>query len=243
MTDQPDRLLSGHPSSLDTVAEQLGRRIVTGPCEPGSVLPTIEALAKEFAVSRPAMRESMRMLAAKGLIEARPRRGTVVRPRSDWNRLDPDVLRWQISDRPSVAFVRSVFEVRRIIEPEAAALISQRATPDVISAIELAFEQMATADPTSVESIAADVAFHQAILAGTGNELIAAFSPVMSATLNVTFQIQRAVGFDRGHFVPAHKSILDAIRYGGPERARETYRKLLDTAEEDAIRGIRKQSV
>jgi DNA-binding FadR family transcriptional regulator len=238
--EQPD--LGGQSRTGNTV-EEIGRRIVQGKFEPGSVLPTTERLANEFAVSRLAIRETMKTLSGKGLIEARPRRGTVVRPRSDWNCLDPDVLRWHITDRPNAAFIRSVFEVRRIIEPQAAALTAERAAPDVIGEIESAFQRMASSDPTSPESIDADVAFHSAILAGTGNDFLAAFTPVIAAALNVTFRIQRDVGHTREHFVPSHKLILDAIKCGDADGTRSAYMKLLKTAEEDAIKGVRQRGM
>lgn len=241
MTVEGGRLEPGGRAKFNNTVEAIGLRIVSGSFEPGCTLPTTDGLAKEFSVSRVAIRESMKILAGKGLIQAKPRRGTVVRPRSDWNRLDPDILRWQISNRPNAAFIRSVFEVRRLIEPEAAALTAQRASQEVLGSIEAAFQQMASSDPTSPESIAADVAFHRAILSGTGNEFIAAFTPVMSAALHVTFGIQRDAALGREHFVPSHRDILDAIVCGDPEAARTTYLALLKTAEEDAMRGIRDQ--
>jgi len=221
--------------------EEIGRRIVSGQFQPGTVLPTTDVLAAEFSLSRLAIRESMRTLAGKGLISARPRRGTVVRPRAEWNRFDPDVLRWHSHESPNAAYIRSVFEIRRLIEPPAAALTAGRATQETIAAIEVAFQRMAESDPTSPESIAADVAFHSAILSGTGNDFIAAFTPVMAAALSSTFRIQRDVAHDREHFIPSHKLILDAIKSGDADATREAYIKLLKTAEDDAITGLQKR--
>lgn len=221
--------------------EEIGRRIVSGQFQPGSVLPTTDVLAAEFSVSRLAIRETMKTLAGKGLISARPRRGTVVRPRAEWNRFDPDVLRWHSDERPNAAYIRSVFEIRRLIEPPAAALVAERATQDTISAMEVAFQRMAESDPASPESIDADVAFHSAILSGTGNDFIAAFTPVMAAALSSTFRIQRDVARDREHFIPSHKLILDAIKSGDAGRTREVYMKLLRIAEDDAITGLQKR--
>ena len=172
-------------------AEVIGRRIVSGGWKPGSILPNFDQLADEFSVSRLSMREAMRALAAKGLVDSKPRRGTVVRPRNEWSRLDPDVLVWQLGEVPNAAFVRSLFEARAIIEPEAAALVALRATEGVLAEIERAFQAMETTDPRSLESIEADVAFHQAILNGTGNEFLAAFAPVIGTWLTKAFRVQR----------------------------------------------------
>jgi DNA-binding FadR family transcriptional regulator len=219
-------------------AETIGRRIVSGSWKPGSVLPSFDRLADEFSVSRLSVREAMRALAAKGLVDSRPRRGTVVRPRSDWSRLDPDVLAWQITDVSNAAFVRSLFEARAIIEPEAAALVALRATEEVVAAIDDAFSLMATTHPESPESIEADVAFHRAILTGTGNELIAAFAPAIGTWLRVAFGVQRAARPDPASFVPQHGAILQAIKRGDPDGARSAFRVLLTRAESDAMSGV-----
>jgi DNA-binding FadR family transcriptional regulator len=224
-----------------SAAEQIGRRIVTGDWKPGSVLPNLDKLAAEYAVSRLSIREAMKVLIGKGLVESRPRRGTIVRPRAEWSRLDPDILVWQLAEVPSAAFVRSLFEARMIIEPEAAALVAQRATSEVLAEIERAFLSMAESDPRSTESIKADVAFHTAILTGTGNEFIAAFAPVIATSLLVTFGVQRVVRADQSHFVPNHRAIFDAIKRGDAEGARAAFRSLLKQAEMDAMEGIMKK--
>lgn len=220
-------------------AETIGRRIVSGSWEPGSILPSFDQLASEFSVSRLSVREAMRALAAKGLVDSKPRRGTIVRPRSEWSRLDHDVLVWQISDRPNAAFVRSLFEARAIIEPEAAALVAVRATEEALAEIERAFQAMATSDPRSRESIDADVAFHQGILNGTGNEFLAAFAPVIGTWLTKAFRVQRIAEPEQEHFVPQHRAIFEAIKRGDPEGARRAFRVLLTRSETDATSGIR----
>lgn len=206
---------------------------------PGSILPSFDQLAEEFSVSRLSVREAMRALAAKGLVDSRPRRGTVVRPRNEWSRLDPDILVWQIGDLPNAAFVRSLFEARLIIEPEAAALVAARATEEVLAAIEQAFQAMESSDPRSLESIEADVAFHQAILNGTGNEFLAAFAPVIGTWLTKAFRVQRIAEPEQEHFVPQHRAIFEAIKRGDAAGARSTFRILLARSETDAMTGIR----
>ena len=72
------------------VVRELGTRIVAGDLKPGDVLPREDALAESMQVSRNALREALKVLSAKGLIEARPKTGTRIRPMESWNQLDPD---------------------------------------------------------------------------------------------------------------------------------------------------------
>ena len=108
-------------------AEKIGRKIVSGELSPGTTLPNATDLARQLQIARPAMREAIKLLAGKGLVESAPRRGTVVTPQFSWNRLDHDVLSWQMDGTPNAAFVRGLYELRRIVEPEAAAYAALRA--------------------------------------------------------------------------------------------------------------------
>jgi len=222
-----------------SAAERIGRRIVTGDFRPGSVLPNLNQLAQEFSVSRLSVREAIKLLSGKGLVDSRPRRGTVVRPRHEWSRLDPDVLIWQLGNIPNAGFVRSLFEARRIIEPEAAALAAERAHGEVLAEIERALSWMANTDPTSPESITADVALHQAILAGSGNEFLAAFAPAIATSLTAAFSIQRDARPPLSAFLPDHAAIVEAIKRGDKEGARAAFLKLLRQAESDAVNGLK----
>ena len=114
----------------EMVAGTIGKRIVTGQYKPGDTLPTEPEVQAEFGVSRTAVREAIRLLSAKGLTASRPKIGTRVRPTVDWNMFDVDVLRWQVDQGPSDEFVNALFEMREIIEPSAASLAAERATPE-----------------------------------------------------------------------------------------------------------------
>ena len=122
-------------SLSEMVAGSIGRRIVSGRFRPGETLPTEPRIQEEYGVSRTAVREAIRLLSAKGLTVSRPKIGTRIRPMSDWNMLDPDVLRWHVDQEPSEAFINNLFEMREIIEPAAAARAAERATAEEIAAI------------------------------------------------------------------------------------------------------------
>lgn len=107
---------------------QLGVAIVAGDYPEGTILPSDTELLQHFEVSRTVLREALKTLAAKGMIEARARIGTRVLPRRRWNLFDADVLAWHFETGPDVEFLRSLSEIRIGIELESAALAALRRT-------------------------------------------------------------------------------------------------------------------
>jgi DNA-binding FadR family transcriptional regulator len=202
----------------------IGQRIVSGEWPAGTALPTEADLARELNVSRASLREAIKLLAGKGLIRSTPRRGTIVQPTNTWNRLDPDVLVWQASGGATEAFVRDLFELRRMIEPEAAALAAVRAGPEERAGVAEAFRAMEQAADVQA-SIEADLAFHRAIVLATGNTLLAAFSPAIEASLGET----------QPHVVPMHRAVAEPIVAGNASAARAAMNALLDRSESDAV--------
>jgi len=81
------------------VVHALGLRIVRGESQPGETLARADDMAAAMGVSRTALREALKVLAEKGMVESRPRSGTRVRRRSDWNLVDPDVIAWRVLQR------------------------------------------------------------------------------------------------------------------------------------------------
>ncbi|MFD0786891.1 FadR/GntR family transcriptional regulator, partial [Micromonospora azadirachtae] len=107
--------------------EVIARRILTGEIAEGATL-NLGALQEELDVSLTALREALKVLTAKGIVDARQKRGTFVRPRADWNLLDGDVIRWQLADGADPLLIDQLQEVRSIIEPAAARLAASRAS-------------------------------------------------------------------------------------------------------------------
>ena len=109
------------------LVNRLGHEIVSGRFSASDGLPNEGVLSSELKISRTSVREAIKMLTAKGLVGSRPRRGTEVRPVSDWNLLDSDVLRWLRESPPDRRIVFELLELRLGFEPEAAALATRRA--------------------------------------------------------------------------------------------------------------------
>src|SRR5688500_16622390 len=142
------------------VAETLALRILGGDYPPERPLPHETALLAEFGVSRTCLREALQMLSAKGLVRSRPKLGTFVRDAHDWNFLDADLLRWRQRVVSKPVFLRELFSVRRMVEPETAALAAQNATPAMLARLQAALLDMARGNGAFTEQTTeADVAF------------------------------------------------------------------------------------
>lgn len=205
------------------VLEGLGSRIVRGELQPGQTLPETE-LCRDLGASRTVVREVLKTLSAKGLVDTRTRTGTRVLEATHWNLLDLDVLGWRYAAMPRMQFFRELFELRRMIEPNAAALAAERATAPDIKAIADAYADMQKAPHESQSAIDADLGFHRAVLSAAHNELLTQMAGVIGAGLLTSFRISSS-SFDV--FVPQHGEILEAIRYGRPNAARAAMDKLL----------------
>ena len=147
------------------VVEELGIRIVRGDLAPDEPFPKEADLEREYGVSRSVIREAVKTLAAKGLLESKTRTGIRALPPVRWNLLDSEVLSWRYSTMHPVQFFAELFEIRRMIEPEAAALAAARATPAEIAEIEAAFQAMVESTQANTPDIEADLRFHRGILA------------------------------------------------------------------------------
>lgn len=209
-----------------TAAEEIGSCILRGDFAPGMLLPNEAEWCKRLHMSRSAVREAMKMLKAKGLLDSRPKVGTRVEPRERWNLLDRDILAWYMATPDRNRFLRSVQEMRRIFEPEAAALAAVNHDAGQMAAISTACRDMGTA--TAFERrIEADVRFHLAILMAAGNEFLVPFGFLIeSALTNVFVYVTRQVGSLR-HAQSLHEDIEKAIRRRRPDAARRATRRLL----------------
>jgi GntR family galactonate operon transcriptional repressor len=215
------------------VAHHIGRRIVGGAIAEGDCLPRESELARQFSVSRQAVREALKVLAAKGLVHSRRRAGTHVQPRSSWNLLDPDVIAWHPPERVPADFLRDLFDLRRQIEPAAAEFAAQRASPQQISAIGQALEEMRRSIGDQSAFIEADLKFHASISAASGNVLFDRLSGIYAPLLEASFALQ--VQVTPRHRVesdtlPTHTALYDAIAARDPVAARRASEILLSGA-------------
>lgn len=233
----------------DQVVEALGSDIVAGRLRPGALLPAEASLLARFDVSRTVLREALTVLADKGLIETRQRRGTQVQPRLAWNQLDPAVIGWSgAADGDDAALPADVgqrldhlIEVRQIIEPAAAALAARRGTDEDLARMGAAYAAMEAAGTDLQAFRQADLAFHVACLRASGNEFLLpiahAIRTAMATSLRITNSDARA---NLAVSLPLHKAILDAVLARDPEAASAAMtRHLADTQRRRDLLGRR----
>jgi DNA-binding FadR family transcriptional regulator len=221
-----------------SVVEQIGMRIVQGGFLPGEVLPNADDSSEMLGVSRTVLREAIKVLAGKGLVESRPKTGTRVRPRSDWNFLDPDVLAWRYAGAITLEDVKALFELRRAIEPMSAALAAQRATAEQIDELNDALAEMeAVADDGDLFA-KPDLVFHQTILRMTGNELIGSLAALIETALVTSFRLSNDNPNGQRPSLPQHRTVAERIAAGDAAGAQQALLSLIDHAEEDVRVGV-----
>jgi DNA-binding FadR family transcriptional regulator len=223
----------------ERVLGALGRRILSGYYQPGATLPTEAQLCVEFGVSRTAMREAIKMLAAKGLVVSRQRAGTKVQDKDLWNRLDTDVLGWMGAVQPDPDFVRGLIEARQAIEPAAAKLAAQRASAADLARIERAYQAMCAAPLSDLTACAdADVSFHLSILKASHNPVFADLGSLIGQALANSFKLTTSISQSYVATLSAHGDVLEAIRLRQPDIASERMRALIDIASSDLVRHV-----
>jgi GntR family galactonate operon transcriptional repressor len=212
---------------------EVARRILSGTFPEGSVI-SVDALEEDLGVSRTALREALKVVAAKGLVDARQKRGTFVRPRSDWNLLDADVIRWRFEEVPDESFFDSLQEVRGIVEPAVARLAAERCTDDDVKVLEEALDEMAGATGEPALAVEADLRFHRALMAATHNEVLVRMEVLLEAGLATR---NRLVHGAKPHDdpVPSHRLVFDAVRDHDAAGAEAAMSALLDKAMADLI--------
>ncbi len=175
---------------VKSVVDILGKRIAAAQYKEGEILPIEQQLADSLGVGRNALREAVKVLSGKGLIATAPRSGTRIRPRDEWNMLDPDVLSWHADPETATPeFLLALLEIRRIIEPRAAELAAVRATREDVATILAAYDDMQRYQEDPDRRVSADIELHTAILAASHNAYISHFRYAIATYLKAHSKI------------------------------------------------------
>jgi DNA-binding FadR family transcriptional regulator len=201
-----------------------------------SALSTEGDLCRHFAVSRTILREAIKVLAAKGLIEVRPRTGIRVRPRNDWNLVDPDLLGWLCAAGVDELLVRDLCEVRAIVEPAAAELAASRASAEEIEALLHWFHLIERNTDNEEARLEADRNFHSTIFTACHNVFLTQMNTTVGVALRATQQIGVHLPQVMEESVLAHKKVADAITRRDSAAARAAMERLIKQSTEHIYR-------
>lgn len=211
-----------HVTKLDRTVEQFGEQIVSGKYEAGSPLPSEAELCQTYEISRATLREVVKVLAAKRLINVQRHRGLLVMTKEKWNYLDTDVLRWVLSSQNNYDFIHTLLETRRVVEPAIAEWAAQRATAADLVEMESALADMDKFYEDKDAFNLADIKFHRALIASAHNYVIEqlgeAISTLQRAVFDVTYFPDSAT---REVTINQHRKLYDAVRLKTPKVARK----------------------
>jgi DNA-binding FadR family transcriptional regulator len=224
-----------------TIARQLGIAIISGRYAPGDILEGEVVASEQLCVSRTAYREALRILAAKGLIDARPKIGTRINPRSRWNFLDTDVLEWIFDTEPDAHILNALFELRDLVEPAAAALAASRRTQAQLTAMRQALEAMRLHTLATEAGQNADLNFHATLLQATNNPFLVSLATSVGAAIHITTVFKQRHQPLRRNPMPDHDRVYDAIVMKDSARARAAMRGLIRLARIDTASGTGRQ--
>jgi GntR family galactonate operon transcriptional repressor len=215
------------------IVDAVGSSIVEGRFGPGGVLPVEGKLAHELGVSRNALREAVKVLVSKGMVEVRPKLGTRVRPMDQWNLLDRDVLNWHSRSELRLWRAFELVEFRLVVEPRAAALAAKRGSTAEIDTIDKACTALEACvqEPHLVPE--RDIVFHRSIHKASHNAIFNHLGTLTSSLMQiqVLMTTQEPGSFERG--LPLHRSLTEAIKVRDAAGAEEISRRLVQMPYDD----------
>lgn len=217
-------------SSHDQIVRSLGQDILAGRMVPGDKLPGEAELLVRFGVSRTALREALKTLAAKGFLVVKTRVGTKVTDPLRWNLFDSEVLAWQVANGMDAQFRRHLAEVRRGLEPAAAALAAQRRSDEDLAGMRAAVEAMRREQQSEYAFAQADLTLHLRIAMASGNPLMRSLASVIETALLEAFTLSPPTRSEALHreTVDLHERIVDCIEASDAEGAAAAMLAVID---------------
>lgn len=205
------------------ISADLGLQIIRGQISSGQLLPTENDLSDSLGVSRSVVREAFKLLAAKGMIKAKRRKGTVVCSVEHWNVLDPDILLWMEQSGYSYQILHELMQIRFAIEPEATAIVARQRELTDFSVMARSLAVLEDPDASVADRKQADIDFHLGILEATRNRYFRQMKPLVKTVLVFC----GAFADNRKYFdttlrvdTDQHRAVLTAMLDGRDEEAR-----------------------
>lgn len=225
------RSLGQTVSSHDQIVRSLGQDILAGRILPGDKLPGEAELLNRFGVSRTALREALKTLSAKGFLVVKTRVGTKVTDPLRWNLFDSEVLAWQVANGMDVQFRRHLAEVRRALEPAAAALAAKHRSVEDLAGMRAAVEAMRREQTSEYAFARADIDLHLRIAVASQNPMMRSLASVIETALLEAFTLSPPTRSPTLHreTVDLHERIVDSIEASDALAAAAAMLAVIDT--------------
>lgn len=222
-----------------SVLTSIGDDLTSGRLGAGDVF-SMEQIEARYGVSRTVVREVVKVLESIGVATSRRRVGVTIQPESSWEALSPVIIHWRLEGPQRLAQLREVSELRRGIEPQAAWLAAQRATPEQVEQLRSAAEGMAATGPKGDlrPYLEHDIDFHRTLLEASGNALLASFAPFVAEALTGRTEHDLMPKIPEQGAIDWHREVAAAVASGHPDLAEETTRRIVTEAQ-DAMDEIR----
>ncbi len=222
-----------HRKLYKYVVEEIGQQIIRGYYKIGDILPTEDRLSAEMQVSRGVLREAIQVLAQKGLLQTRPRIGSQILPRKNWNLFDPDVLVWRLQIEDKTTFLKDITEVRRLIESEAAKQAARRATEVELAEIKTVINQLQEMlnDQSHYDYdayLSLDIRFHAMILEASHNDLLAQIGRTIRDAVHQARRIDTSDMGIQKESLPYHATMSESIENKDPDAAYNASQAMFD---------------
>ncbi|ESQ84640.1 hypothetical protein AEAC466_06195 [Asticcacaulis sp. AC466] len=224
-----------------TLAHRLAVDILRGVYKPGDILPYQLDSSEALNISRTPYREALKVLSAKGFVESRPKRGTRVCDRTQWNLLDPEVMGWMFETTPTDEFIDGLFELRLINEPAAAELAAERRTAEELDRMRHAMEVMRVETLATETGRLADIDFHKTLLVATKNEVLISLNSSIAAAIAWSTRLKSSDPKDARNSWQDHYRVFEAIEAGNGRAARWSMESLVRFALEDTRRSQKRR--
>lgn len=208
------------------LAEKLAQKILTGDYPPESILPGEMELGEQFGVSRTVVREAVKTLTAKGMLLPRPRIGTRVMSRSDWNFLDKELLSWWMTEDNFTEVVEHFLVMRSSLEPQACMLAATQSSAEQKAQLNTLMEEMVHLKRhfNRQRWIEVDMAWHEHIYIMSANPFLTSFASLFHSVYQTYFA---AITHNEVVKLDLHQAIVDAIQDSDGMRAFQACQALL----------------
>ncbi|MEV0599983.1 FCD domain-containing protein [Streptomyces sp. NPDC050315] len=219
------------------VVDRIGRSLAADEIRAGEVL-RLEDIQERYGVSRTVAREAVRVLESQRVVTSRPRVGITVRPRTEWNLYDPQIIRWRLASPQRETQLRELAQLRAAVEPSAAALAASTAPPEARTALTTHARTMADAARTGDHTafVTADTAFHRTLLTASGNTMFAQLAEVTEELLTSRHTLALMPTDIDMTAVHRHEEVAEAVAANHPSEAAHAVTRIIDAAHEEVER-------